>query len=99
MDLDGLRKGLERDFAILTYLLEHTAITSFETGFENAMLKIHFRAMSACFHLTRSNLREFASDALEEMSLVVAHLANQLGERNATFASCGGGGTGGSRTR
>jgi len=39
--------------------------------------------MSACFRLTRRNLREFASDALEEMSLVVIHLANQLGERNA----------------
>ena len=50
------------------------------------MLKIHFRAMSACFRLTRSHLREFASDALEEMTLVVAHFANQLGERNATFA-------------
>jgi hypothetical protein len=82
-DLNHLHKCLERDFAIIAYLLEHTAKRGFDTGFEDAMLKVHFRAMSACFHLTRTNLRGFASDALEEMSLVVAHLANQLGERSA----------------
>ena len=81
-DLDSLHKCLERDFAIISYLLEHTP-NNLDCGLENTMLKTHFCAMSACFHLTRSNAREFASDALEEMSLVVAHLANQLGERNA----------------
>jgi hypothetical protein len=81
-DLDRLHQCLERDFAILAYLLEHSSITSFDTGFEDAMLKIHFRAMSAIFYLTRTNLCEFASDALEEMWLVVAYLANQLGERS-----------------
>jgi hypothetical protein len=90
VDLDGLHKCLERDFTIIACLLEGTSISTFDTGFEDAMLKMHFRAMSACFRLTRSNLREFALDALEEMTLVVAHFANQLGERDATFASgCG----------
>jgi hypothetical protein len=84
-DLERLHKCLERDFAIIVYLLEHTPIASLDTGFEGAILKIHFRAMSACFRLTRANLVEFASDALEEMSLVVAHLANQLGERRAAI--------------
>jgi hypothetical protein len=85
-DLCYLHKCLERDFAIITCLLEHTPRASFDPGFEDAMLKIHFRTMSACFHLSRNNLRDLASDALEEMSLVVAHLANQLGERSAVPA-------------
>jgi len=82
-DLDYLHKCLERDFAVLAYLLENTPIASFETSFDEAMLKIHFRAMSACFRMTGNSLRECAADALEEMALVVAHLANQLGERRA----------------
>jgi len=82
-DLCHLHKCLERDFAVLTYRLEHTPVTCFDIGFDDALLKIHFRAMSACFRLTGNRLRECAADALEEMSLVVAHLANQLGERRA----------------
>ena len=85
-DLDRLHKCLERDFAVIAYLLEHTPATSFDADCDDAMLKVHFRAMSACFRLTRRNLRESASDALEEMTLVVAHLANQLGERSAAPA-------------
>ena len=80
-DLDSLHQCLERDFAVLTYLLEHTPISGFDPGFEDAMLKIHFRTMSACVRLTGRNLRESAADTLEKMALVVAHLANQLGER------------------
>jgi hypothetical protein len=82
-DLNRLHQCLERDFATIAYLLEHTPIASSDTGFEDAMLKIHFRAMSACFHLTRSKFRESASDALEEMCGVVAYLANRMGERRA----------------
>lgn len=82
-DLDSLHECLERDFAVITYLLENTPVSNFDTGFEDAMLQIHFRAMSACFHLTGKHLRGYAADALEEMALVVAHLADQLGERAA----------------
>lgn len=82
-DLERIHRCLEQDFAIITYLLNHKPVTHFDPGFEEAMLTIHFRVMSACFRLTRANLRESASDALEEMWLVVAHLANELGERRA----------------
>lgn len=81
-DLDRLQKCLDRDFAIIAALLECTPMARVDTSYEDAMLKIHYHSMRALFHLTRSNLREFASDALEEMALVVAHLANQLGERS-----------------
>jgi hypothetical protein len=80
-DLAYLKKCLERDFAIIANLLQHTPARKFDAGFEDAMLTIHFRAMSACFHLTKNSLRGFALDALEEMLLVVAHLANEMGGR------------------
>lgn len=51
------------------------------------MLKIHFRIMSVCFNLTRSRFREFASDALEEMLLVVAYFANTVGGRGRISVS------------
>jgi hypothetical protein len=81
-DLDRLHQCLERDYAIVTDLLERIPITRSDTGFEDLMLKIHYHGMRACFRVTRRSLHEFASDALEEMSLVVAHMANQLGERS-----------------
>jgi hypothetical protein len=87
-DLDRLHKCLES-----LNLLEHTPITSFDFGFDDAILKIHFRTMSACFHLTRRNFREFASDALEEMSRVVVHFANAMGERTLTGANQRDGGS------
>jgi hypothetical protein len=81
-DLDRLQKCLEWDFAIIADLLDHTPMNHLDAWYEDAMLKIHYHSMRVLFHLTRSNLREFATDAVEEMSLVVAHLANQLGERS-----------------
>jgi hypothetical protein len=80
-DLDSLHKRLERDFAIIAELLKVTPVADFDFGLEHAMLAIHYRTMSACFHLTSRTVRDSASDALEEMSLVVRHLANEVGAR------------------
>jgi hypothetical protein len=85
-DLDNLHKCLESDLAIIAYLLGHTPTISSDTRLKEAMLKVHYRTMSTWFLLTRSLSGEAAARALEEMSLVVAHLANQLGERKASFA-------------
>jgi len=83
-DLGSLHKCLEQDFTVIICLLEHTSMDGFDTGFEDAMLKFHYRAMSLWFRLTHGAFREFASGALEEMWLVVAHFANALGNRRAT---------------
>lgn len=85
-DLERLHKCLERDFTVISYLLEHTPAADPDTRLEQALLKIQYRVMSAWFHLTRYFLREAATQALGEMSRVVAHFANVMGERNAAFA-------------
>ena len=83
-ELDCLHACLERDFAILAHLLEQTHTATFNPSFEDVMLRIHFRSLSACFRLTNRKLQKSSAAALEEMSRVVTHLANQLGERSAT---------------
>jgi hypothetical protein len=85
-DLDSLQKCLEADFALITYLLDHTPTSSSGTNLEDAMLKVYYHIMSAWFRLTRSLTGAAAPRALEEMSVVVSYLANQLGERKATLA-------------
>ena len=85
-DLASLHKRLEADLVIISYLLGHTPTIGSDRRPEDAMLKIHYRTMSIWFLLTRHLKSEAAARALEEMSLVVAHLANQLGERKTSFA-------------
>jgi hypothetical protein len=81
--LEYLHESLERDFAVLAGLLqEHN--TRVDPGIEEAMLTIHFRTLSASFRLTHRHLRASAADALEEMTRVVTHLANQLGQHQTT---------------
>jgi hypothetical protein len=62
-DLNRLHESLERDFAILAYLLDQRNTVRFDPRFEDVMLTIHFRAMSAYFRLTRKILQEFANEA------------------------------------
>ena len=81
-DLDSLHRRLEKDYAIITDLLRRTPGFVADERRELAMLKIHYRTMSAWFCLTRRSLRNAAAQALEEMTLVVVYLANTIGERN-----------------
>jgi G:T-mismatch repair DNA endonuclease (very short patch repair protein) len=84
-DLDSLRRCLERDYAILVRLLKLTPHFPADDRREVAMLKIHYRIMRAWFCLTRKSMRTAATHALEEMWLVVVHLANSIGERQGAL--------------
>lgn len=84
-ELDLLHAALERDYEIVTYLLKHMPHTSEEESpLEARMLALNYRLMGAWFRLSRRFSLEASRRALEEMSLVVAHFANAMGER----ASC-----------
>ena len=80
-DLDTLHRRLEKDYAIVTDLLRRTPGFVADDRRELAMLKIHYQTMSAWFYLTRRSLQHASSQALEEMTLVIIHLANTIGER------------------
>ena len=83
-----MQKALDRDYAIVTYLLEHLSSGSaVEEALEKRMLKIDYRLMRAWYRVSRNFSSEAARNALEEMSQVVAHFANVTGARAAAAAA------------
>jgi len=88
VDLDTLRDSLDRDYKVLTYLLKHAANPS--TGdavIEKRMLEINYRMMRTWYSVSRSFSPTAARRALDEMSNVVAHFANAMGERAVSGAA------------
>ncbi|PYT17989.1 MAG: hypothetical protein DMG59_05615 [Acidobacteria bacterium] len=86
-NLDRLRDCLDRDYIIVIYLLGHTTSSYGEGVLEKMMLAIDYRMMGAWYRVSRWFSPKAARDALEEMTLVVAHFANAMGERAATSAA------------
>jgi hypothetical protein len=85
--LEELRRALDRDYSVLTYLLSNTAQAEFGGDtLEQQMLKADYQIMRIWYAFTRAVLPRQARHALEEMSLVVAHFANAMGERSAVAA-------------
>ena len=81
-ELPALQKSLERDYRLLTYLIQHT--TGLEVGgltLEQRMLMLDFKAMRLIFALGRVLGAGRARAALQEMSCILNHLANAMGER------------------
>ena len=83
-DLDQLRGALDRDFALVTSLMAHA---SRGFGLEQRMLAFNYRVASAKYQFGRTFSAKSARNALEEMSLVVAHFANSLGEASASASA------------
>src|SRR4051812_25308989 len=72
-----LEAGLNRDYAMLTYLLEHAGSARIaEDTLEQHMLRADYQLMRLWHKASRSVWPAQSIRALEEMSLVVAHLAN-----------------------
>ena len=88
-NLESLHRRLENDYAIITDLLKGTPGLIADDRRELALLRIHYRTMSAWFWLTRGSLQHAAAQALEEMTLVLIHLANTIGERSGNVGGSG----------
>jgi hypothetical protein len=80
--LDMLRKKLERDYHLLSYLLDHSpALHTGSEGFEQRMMMLDFELMKAYYALASLLSRSNARRALQEMTQVVCYFANTMGER------------------
>jgi hypothetical protein len=80
--LEELQASLNRDYAIVTYLLKNVNDTSVgASSVEVRMLEINYRLMGAWFSISKRFSANAAQQALEEMALVVCHFANTMGER------------------
>jgi hypothetical protein len=84
--LDRLQASLDRDYNVLTYLLKNANAIG-EDGIEMRMLQINYRVMHAWYSVSRKFSPAAAARAIEEMSQVVAHFANAMGERSAVGAA------------
>src|ERR1700674_3123503 len=82
-DFDRLRDSLDRDYELLSNLLQNANVSSLE----DRMLAINYRAMRAWYGVSRGISTSTACRALEEMSQMVAHFANAMGERAAAGAA------------
>jgi hypothetical protein len=80
-DLDELKRLLDQDFALLTYVLRHASPPAGIAAIEKRMLEIDYRLMRLWYRATSRVSRNAALCALHEMSAVVAHFAASLGER------------------
>jgi hypothetical protein len=87
-DLDRLRAALDRDFQVVRQLLRY--MPKAEEGpspLETHMLAINYRLMGAWYQIIRHVSGSSAAQALGEMSMVVAHFANLMGEQTASAAA------------
>src|SRR5260370_20163004 len=77
-DLDSLERALERDYHVVTYLIEHAA--DLELGsIENKLLVIDYKLMRVWSHLTRTAAPKQSRKALAEMASVLGVLVDQMG--------------------
>jgi hypothetical protein len=82
--LDSLQASLDHDYRLLSYLLRH-AVNYNVAGmsFEQVLLKVDFQLMSVWYSIMLRLSPDRARNALLEMTSIVIHLANAMGERVA----------------
>jgi hypothetical protein len=76
--LDALKDRLDRDYTVLVRLMNHTENS--RAGIEQRILAIYYRLTALSYILCSKISSSAARKALEEMSMVVAHFANYIGE-------------------
>jgi hypothetical protein len=87
-DLDRLRAALDNDFRIVRGLMKSVPKAGeAQSALEAQMLAVNYRVMAVWYGVARHVSESAAAKALEEMSLVVAHFANQMGEQAASAAA------------
>ena len=79
-ELDPLRVALDRDYRVLTYLIEHAAGLELAT-LEDRLLRLDYWIMRRVYRLTRTFAPRQARQALVEMATVLGILVYHLGEQ------------------
>jgi hypothetical protein len=87
-DLDRLRVALDRDYQVVRQLLKYMPRTEEgSSSLETQMLAINYRLMGTWYQVSRRFSTTAAARALDEMSMVVAHFANIMGEQAASASA------------
>lgn len=85
-NLDGLCASLDRDYSVLSGLLKHAGSLE-QSALEKRMLDLNYKVMRTWYSTSRRFSPAAAARALNEMSQVVAHFANVMGESAACSAA------------
>ena len=80
LDLDPLHRSLDRDYRIVTYLLQHAARLG-TPSVENRILLLDYRLMQVWYLLTRIVAPAQARKALAERAAILGCLAQRMGEQ------------------
>ena len=80
LSMERLRGSLDRDYQILLYLLRYSAGPSV-VSIEEKMLLMDYRIMRLWYRVVRDSSSERARAALQEMSNVLAFLADEMAAR------------------
>ena len=78
--LDPLQEALDRDYRVVSYLLNHAAAFGVES-FERRLMLIDYSVMRVWYRLTRSAAPQHARRALSEMASILEYLAHSMGEQ------------------
>jgi hypothetical protein len=78
-ELDQLERELERDFRVVTYLIEHAAGLALASS-DNRLLILNYKLMRMWSHQTRRIAPSQSRRALAEMANVLSVLVSQMGE-------------------
>jgi len=85
VDLGPLCDALDRDYAVLARLMQQGGDSS--SSVEKRMLSINYSLTRAWYRVSSHVSAAAARQALEEMSMMVAHFANVMGEQAAGAAA------------
>ncbi len=76
-DLDPLLRSLERDYRVVTYLLQHSSGLP-RPSLEDRLLRLDYKMMLAWYRITRTLAPEKARGAAVEMAGVLACLTRRM---------------------
>jgi len=79
-DLDALHRALDRDYRIVTYLLQHAAGLR-SPSVEHHILRLDYRLMQAWYRFTRGIAPAQARKALRARAAILGCLAQMMGEQ------------------
>jgi hypothetical protein len=83
IDLDNVTAALDRDYARLMQLMRQAGGSS---QIEDRMVRLNYRFTRLWCRAVRPLSSSAASSALDEMSMMISHFANALGERASAAA-------------
>ena len=79
-ELDPLHRALQRDYQVLTYLLEHAAGLELDSAGDH-ILGWDYKVMRWWYRLTKSAFPDQARQALLEMAAVLTILAQKISQQ------------------